>query len=573
MTKPTFASALFFFVALLFATSVAEAQTRVVVMQFTGAGAPRVRNQAVRALSDVGSLELVPSDQVGSPESSSDYESLSRDLALRAYISGRVVRRGRRYQVTVVARDSQGEEIHRKRYRGRNLNAAGAAVRQGIWRDFEDAIMGARDPEGGSGSGSVGIPAAQAGQDLGPVVVLEFEGPGAGRARGRVVSALEQEGVPLLPLSEAEALGHDLDDEDGRAAAAAELGVAAFIGGEVDRQGRRYSALVTVYNGEDGEEIESAEFRGRNANGLLRSVGSGAFGELSEYISEGEIPERVEDDDDDDGDDDDDDDDDDDWSGPSGPRPSPATLIVEFGGIGRDFSYNDNIFNTLRGYGLPFAPMVGAALYYYPGAHFTDGVLANIGIDARVGSVFGLKSQQCAVPLDSAGQCPAGEILEFPTTLWGFSLGARFRIPFDAHTLTAVVGYGAQSFRIEAISPTVPAPEIPDVDYSFMRIGAEGRFVFGSFLTEVKFAFLPLFGTGQLSHQDWFPNNSGSGLEAGGVVGYLLADWVEVRAAFEYRRFWFTLNPEPGDPWIAGGALDNYFKGSIGLAFHWPGSD
>jgi len=176
------------------------------------------------------------------------------------------------------------------------------------------------------------------------------------------------------------------------------------------------------------------------------------------------------------------------------------------------------------------------------------------------------------VPLD-AGQCPAGEILEFPTTLWGFSLGARFRIPFAAHTLTAVVGYGLQSFRIEAISPTVSAPEIPDVDYSFMRLGAEVRFVFGWFVTELNFAYLPLFGTGQLSEPDWFPNNSGAGLEAGGVLGFLLADWVELRAAFEYRRFWFSLNPEPGDARIAGGALDNYFKGSLGVAFYWPGSD
>ncbi|MBW2460367.1 MAG: hypothetical protein JRH11_01890, partial [Deltaproteobacteria bacterium] len=341
--KPTFASALFLFVALLFVSSVAEAQARVVVMPFSGAGGPRVRNQAVRVLSDVDSLELVPADQVGAPESPSEYESRARDLGLRAFISGRVVRRGGRHQVTVVARDSQGEEIHRKRYRGRNLNAVGAAVRRGIWRDFEDAIMGAQDPEGAPDPEPVAAPAAQGGQggqggqDLGPVVVLEFEGPAAARARDRVVGALEEEGVPLVSLSEAQGLGHDLGDEDGRAAAAAELGVAAFIGGEIDRAGRRHSVEITVYDGQDGEEIDSAEFGGRNANRLLLSIEAGAFGELSEYISEGEVPERVEGDDDDaDEGDDADEDDDDDRSGTSDPRPSPLTLIIEIGGVGRD---------------------------------------------------------------------------------------------------------------------------------------------------------------------------------------------------------------------------------------------
>ncbi len=300
------------------------------------------------------------------------------------------------------------------------------------------------------------------------------------------------------------------------------------------------------------KRIDSAEFEGRTANALLSSIESSLWDEIGAYVAEGEIPEAGGDEDGDDGDEG--------WSGPSGPLPSPLTLIAEFAGFGRQYSYNDDLFGALRAYSLGFAPMVGAKLYYFPAAHFTNSFAANIGIDARIETAFGVKSQ------DSAGQ-------EFPTSMWGFGLGGRVRIPIGDHYLSAIVGYGAQSFRIEAISPTIPAPDVPDVDYGFLRIGAEMRLVFGVFVTELKASLLPLLSSGQLGSNEWFPRTTGGGMEAGLVLGVLVTNWFEVRAGFEYRRFWFSMNPEPGDTYVAGGALDSYFVGNIGLGLHWPGSN
>jgi hypothetical protein len=538
----------------LFATET-SAQVRVVVMDFSGARAAAVRNQAVRGLSDQSEIELVPSSEAGNLSSAADFASAASNLNVRAFLGGRVVRRGRRYQVTVVARDSTGSEIARKQYRGRNANALGGAVRRGVWDDFGSAILGAPEPAGGGGGGGGGGDPVDTGgggsaSSIGPVAVLEFSGPGAGRARSRVVTALEQAGVEVVRGGEDI---EDFDDDDDRKAAAQRLEVAALVGGEVDRDGRTYAVVITVFNGSDGEEIDSAELEGRNANALLSTIESSVYDEIAELLAEGEIPE-------DDDDDDDDDDDEEGWSGPDGPLPSPLMLIAEFAGFGREFSYTDDLFGALRAYSLGFAPMLGGKLYYFPAAHFTNSFAAHIGLDARIETAFGIKSQ------DSAMQ-------EFPTTMWGFGIHARVRIPIETHSISAVFGYGMQSFRIEAISPTIPAPDVPDVDYGFLRIGAEMRLVFGVVVSELKLSFLPLLGSGQLGSEEWFPRNSGGGLEAGLVLGFLVTDWLEARAGFEYRRFWFSMNPEPGDPNIAGGALDHYFVGNIGLALHWPASD
>ncbi len=285
-----------FVVALLCLASVAEAQTRVVVLDFRGPRSAAVRNQAVRGLSGESDLEFVPAAQAGSPRSGADFASVASDLGLSVFIGGRVRRRGRRFSVTIVARDGTGAEIHRERYRRRGAGALGRAVRRKIWDDFRDAIQSAPAPEGGGGGGGAddGVGDAGGGGDdapLGPVVVLPFDGPGAGRARSRVVSALEDAAIELVPKNEAEGRG-DPEEARGRLAIARHLGVTALISGEVQREGRSYSATVVVYDGRDGEEIDVAEFEGRTANALLSSIESSLWDEIGDYVAEGGLPRR-----------------------------------------------------------------------------------------------------------------------------------------------------------------------------------------------------------------------------------------------------------------------------------------
>jgi hypothetical protein len=43
--------------------------------------------------------------------------------------------------------------------------------------------------------------------------------------------------------------------------------------------------------------------------------------------------------------------------------------------------------------------------------------------------------------------------------------------------------------------------------------------------------------------------------------------FLEIRATWDYQRHWFSMNPEVGDPYIAGGALDDSRGFSIYAAF------
>ena len=45
----------------------------------------------------------------------------------------------------------------------------------------------------------------------------------------------------------------------------------------------------------------------------------------------------------------------------------------------------------------------------------------------------------------------------------------------------------------------------------------------------------------------WFPRSSGQGLDVGGYVGWESDLGIGARAGFELQRYFFSMNPEPGD--------------------------
>jgi len=52
-------------------------------------------------------------------------------------------------------------------------------------------------------------------------------------------------------------------------------------------------------------------------------------------------------------------------------------------------------------------------------------------------------------------------------------------------------------------------------------------------------------------------------------VGYELDAGLEIRLGFDVRRYFFSMNPEVGDPFIAGGALDQYLGYTLGIAYRY----
>jgi hypothetical protein len=84
----------------------------------------------------------------------------------------------------------------------------------------------------------------------------------------------------------------------------------------------------------------------------------------------------------------------------------------------------------------------------------------------------------------------------------------------------------------------------------------------------VNAAFRGVFSVGGIGTAQWFPEAKANGMDAGLMLGYALPLGFEIRIGGDYRRYWFDLNPVPPDPpYVAGGALDQYWGASIGVAW------
>jgi hypothetical protein len=76
-----------------------------------------------------------------------------------------------------------------------------------------------------------------------------------------------------------------------------------------------------------------------------------------------------------------------------------------------------------------------------------------------------------------------------------------------------------------------------------------------------------MLGAGEIQEDYWFPRSDVGGVEGAAGIGYMVTEEVEVQAGIDVRRYFFTMNPEPGDRWIAGGGADQYLAGSIGASW------
>jgi hypothetical protein len=75
---------------------------------------------------------------------------------------------------------------------------------------------------------------------------------------------------------------------------------------------------------------------------------------------------------------------------------------------------------------------------------------------------------------------------------------------------------------------------------------------------------------GAFETDEWFPQANGAAVEAGAFVGQSLSDAFELHGGLDFVRYFFSLNPEPGDRHIAGGALDQYLSLWAGVLWRWP---
>jgi hypothetical protein len=216
----------------------------------------------------------------------------------------------------------------------------------------------------------------------------------------------------------------------------------------------------------------------------------------------------------------------------------------------RHFAYRDGITANLRPYTLNAAPLVaaGAELYPLAGEHVVD-----LGLVLGYAHAFAVQS----------ATVDAGRL----ETQWSrTSAGARARArtgPVETAPVFGLTGaYGEESFAIASSNPNAA---LPSVDYRFVRASADARVPLGRFAVSGQFGYLAVLAAGDVAAR--FPKASVAGVEAE-LGGSMAIAWgLEARVTASYRRFFYGMNPTPGDTYVAGGALDELASVQAGLAY------
>lgn|GEM_PF-4201485 len=223
----------------------------------------------------------------------------------------------------------------------------------------------------------------------------------------------------------------------------------------------------------------------------------------------------------------------------------------------RTFEYRDDLFSQLNGYELGAAALLAVRGEWYPGKH-----LGSRGFASLIGVGF---EYETPLALDSDGVGSDA----FPTRAFAWRASAMLHLPAGGWDLGVEAGYGVRSFSIDDSDSGMPRPEIPNVDYDQLVFGGHVRTpaIGGKLGIELRGGYNLVLDTGEIGSASWFPNSDAMGAFGELTLEWSLGDTVAVYGAAMFLQQGFSLNPEPGDARVAGGATDRYLSGTIGLRY------
>jgi hypothetical protein len=476
------------------------------------------------------------------------------------------------------------------------------------------------------------LPAAASAAGAKRVGVPKFEGAQEALVRKQVMQVLKAHGYELAKSREMEAAmsnaGVLLESDDGFQKVAKELALTAVVTGEVGKK----RAKIIVHDGREGSVLGEASFAGANPKKIAAEVGKGFWKQLGADVERGHTPsgskkpkppvaEAPEDDenapeaagaappppepvaetrskkskadivadgpkegepepeaaapskkkkkkkkakDEDTGEEE---------EGGAATVPPMLDASVGFAGINRAYAYNQDA-SGLRPYGLPMGAAAVIKVVGYPLSLAMDGPIQNLGLELSIEQAFGIASSIGA----GDTQFPTGAT--FTTSVHEFAGGARYRIPFGlSHQLWFSATGGEHAFVFKSASGCMSTNtcrgmlDIPDTIYRFVRPGVGARFEFGEFAVAATLGYRLIFNGAGNHFQTFFPHRTVGGIDAEAYVGYRMTDMIEVRAGLQFRRYFFSMHSVAADTWKAGGAIDQYLSGGVGVAFLFGGSE
>jgi hypothetical protein len=442
------------------------------------------------------------------------------------------------------------------------------------------------------------------------VGVVKFTGPGEGASRNKVTKAIKAKGFQVVGDKQisktASSLKLSMDTNDDFRAVARELGIAAFVTGEVSKK----RATLAVRGGTDGAVSAEASWSAPNPRKVAASIDKTFWKRLGSAIERGKAPSGAKkavvaeeeaapeepaaagDDDDDKpaekrpptrvaaADDEKKPDGDDDATTARRKKPEPEPDDDDGGATGgalpaldvtagpqlylRTLAYNENKYRDVAPYELPTgAPVVAAKIDFFPAALSGGGFISNIGVTANV---------EYLVPVVKT----TSENTTFTTYGLAWWAGAKVRFPLGFGLLHGSVSYGSQIYKLVASSGSAASP-IPSVNYVSVRPAVGGRFALTpSISLMVEAAYLHLLGMGQMKDV-YFPRATGRGFEAAAMGGYRLTSSIEARVGVNLRVYALAMNSARADadgpppPAVAGGAVDRFIMAWAALAVTFGG--
>lgn len=240
-----------------------------------------------------------------------------------------------------------------------------------------------------------------------------------------------------------------------------------------------------------------------------------------------------------------------------GPRPAALDARLGFAVVGRSFWYTDDLFMQLRPYSLAIAPAINAAVEFYPGAIASRGVASMFGLvaDGQFTMLF--------ASTDSQGR-------SYPTLAYNFNAGARARMwLLNRIDIGVLLGFSMQNFSINRGAVMLaPAQGIANTTYMGLRAGLTGRAqIIDRLAITAGSTWQYVLTGGEVTSAEYFQRATVMAVDFSLGAAVALAKGLEVRLSADWRRYFFSMNPQPGDPLIAGGAVDDNYGITASIAF------
>jgi hypothetical protein len=376
------------------------------------------------------------------------------------------------------------------------------------------------------------------------VAIGSFQGPQANRIQGAVETGLMTRYYVVPDFSvaaEARRQGISLREDGDFGTVGRALDVRAFVSADVQKRAG-WRVQLTIRRGDTGTAVGHFVLANRRLDKLESQLATGASGRVRSLLarasrevgaapaaveppSEAQVSASASEE-----------------EAPEAPAGEEALALAAGGRMfSRSFSYSQNL-SELPAYRLSQAFATELSLALRPGLLVAlPPALRPLRLSGAFEYGLGIQSHV------------SGTEASQRTRMMGWQAGIGYQMGGPALNLTPQLVYAVHAFSTGA-EPTAAAP---DVRYRLMGAGADGRWSPARGLAVlVRAAYLRALSLGALAAAERFPHATADGVEVEGAVAFVFSPAVELRASAGLRRMGFAMHSEPGDHWVAGGAID-----------------